>query len=665
MPSRSYKKIGAGLLIVLCLLILIIGGVVYFVTGDRLKSMANTRGSAMTGRDFSIDGDVDIRWNWRTPRIIVNDIRLANSPESKDPDMVKIGQIDATLEIWNILRGRLVLPELNLTDATIILEKTDEDTKNWDLPAFSEGGQVADAALPDSRRNFPVIGRLVVKDGVVIYRDVEKDLDVELGVNIAHGEGGEDGGSLSLRGDGSLQKQKFELRADGGPIDFLRDSHKPYPLDLFLKMGPTEIVFQGTMTDPVQLAGIDATLKVKGNNMADLFYLTGIPLAPTPPYSLEGHLAKDEKIWSYKEFQGRVGDSDLSGDMVYDVSGERGVMTAELVSKLLDMDDLSGFIGAAPAIKQGETAAPEQMQLAQEQAASPRLLPDMKINLDRLRAIDMQVKLVATRIDAPGWPISDMNVTLGLEDGVLRLDPLKFGVSDGSIDGILQLDGRQKTPDVEADLALRRLSLKRFFEGTSFESMSDGRFGGRINLKGQGKSLAEVLAVSDGRISVTMSGGQISLTLIEAAGIDIAELAPLLFGSDQTTRIRCAVGDFKVNDGILTSDIFVFDTTDSNLQGDAVIDLREETINAIIHTSPKDQSILALKTPVTVSGKLKSPSIGLEPLELGARGVGAAVLGALFPPAAIIPFIELGLGEDSDCRELIAIARQHDGEAAQ
>ena len=506
-----------------------------------------------------------------------------------------------------------------------------------------------------------MIGRLVVKDGVLIYRDKEKDLDVELGVNIARGEGGEDGGSLSLRGSGALQKQKFELRADGGPIDFLRDSNKPYPLDLFLKMGATEIVFQGTLTDPVKMAGIDAVLNLKGNNMADLFYLTGIPLAPTPPYSLEGHLTKQDKVWSYKGFKGRVGDSDLSGDMVYDLSGERGMMKAELVSKLLDMDDLSGFIGAAPATKPGETAAPEQKALAQEQAASPRLLPDMPINLDRLRAIDMQVHLVATRIDAPGWPISDMNVTLTLNDGLLRLEPLKFGVSDGSIDGVLVLNGRQKIPEVEANLALRRLSLKRFFEGTGFESMSEGRFGGRIDLKGQGKSLAEVLAVSGGRISVTMSGGQVSLTLIEAAGIDIAELAPLLFGDDQTTRIRCAVGDFKVNDGVLTSDIFVFDTTDSNLQGDAVIDLREETINARIHTSPKDQSILALKTPIIVSGKLKSPGIGLEPLELGARGVGAAILGALFPPAAIIPFIELGLGEDSDCRELIAIARQHSG----
>ncbi len=654
--QKKYSKIGFGFILIVCLLI---GGLVYFVTGDRLKSFANTRGSAATGRDFSIDGDVDISWNWRTPRVVVNQIRLANSEGAKDPNMVEIGQIDATIEIWKLLRGRVELPALSITDAKIILEKEDKDTKNWELPAFSKGEQAVDAALPDNRHDFPVIGTLAIKNGTLIYRDKEKDLDVELGVNIARGEGGEDGGSLSLRGTGLLQKEKFELRADGGPIDFIRDSSKPYPLDLSIKMGATEISFKGTLTEPVKMTGIDADLNIKGNNMADLFYLTGIPLAPTPPYSLDGHLSKEGEVWAYNGFKGRVGDSDLSGDMTYDVSGERGMMKAELTSKLLDMDDLGGFIGLAPTTDKGEAAAPEQKKLAQEQAQSERLLPDVPINLDRMRATDMQVHLVSTQINAPGWPINDMDVTLKLDDGLLRLDPLKFGVSNGTIDGTLQLNGREKTPDVEMNLALRRLSLKQFFEGTSFESLSEGRFGGRIDLKGQGKSLAEVLATSDGRISVTMSGGQISLMLVEAAGIDIAEVTPLLLGSDATTRIRCAVGDFKVQDGVLNSDIFVFDTTDSNIQGDAAINLKEETINARIQTNPKDQSILALKTPVIVSGKLKSPSIGLEPLELGARGVGAAILGAIFPPAAIIPFIELGLGEDSDCRELISAARQH------
>jgi len=58
-----------------------------------------------------------------------------------------------------------------------------------------------------------------------------------------------------------------------------------------------------------------------------------------------------------------------------------------------------------------------------------------------------------------------------------------------------------------------------------------------------------------------------------------------------------------------------------------------------------------------LSGPLKKPRVGIEPSGLAARAGGAAVLALLNPLAAIIPFIEMGGGEDSDCRGLIQEVR--------
>ena len=59
---------------------------------------------------------------------------------------------------------------------------------------------------------------------------------------------------------------------------------------------------------------------------------------------------------------------------------------------------------------------------------------------------------------------------------------------------------------------------------------------------------------------------------------------------------------------------------------------------------------------------MKDPAIGIQPIPLAGKGAAAAVLGVLLTPvAAIIPFIELGLGEDSDCSGLIAQARSKSG----
>ncbi len=631
-----------------------------FLPESWLRSIAGGKGSSAIGREFAIDGPLDIDWDWTTPAIHAEKIRLANMPGMDDANMLEIGRIDFRIKIWQLLYGKLNLPELTISDAKLALQKKDKDTVNWDFPALSKAQAVSAAAVPESRHDFPVIGKLVLKSSTLHYKDDIKKLDLSLTLDTASGSSDSKEDSIKVSGKGTLQDQAFTLEATGGSVSQLRNSEKPYPLDLQLSMGKTAIAVKGTFLDPVKLTGVDATLDIKGDNMADLFYLTSIPLPPTPPYSITGMLKKDAEVWNFNGFKGKVGDSDLGGDLQYTTVDERANVTADLKSNTLDMDDLSGFIGAPPSTKKGETVGAEQKEEARERAASARVLPDVPINLERLRAADMKVTLDAARLHAPGYPLDSLNVTVNLKDGVLTIDPMKLGVASGAVEGKIVLDGRGDVPDVTMDVVMKKLALKDFFKGSQFEDLSAGHFGGHVDLRGRGKSLADVLATSNGHLTLTMSGGKISLLLIEAAGLDIAEAGGLLLGEDKTTDIRCAVGDFAVKDGLLNSNILVFDTTDTNLQGKARINLKDETMDATMEAHPKDPSPLEIKTPVRVTGTLKHPDIGLDPKEAGARGGAAAILATLLTPlAAIIPFIELGTGEDSDCRDLIAQARAH------
>jgi uncharacterized protein involved in outer membrane biogenesis len=647
-PSRfpwRGRHIGAGLLI----FFLALTALAVFFPGSWLRALINDRGSSSLGRAFHIDGDLTWRWRDGHPFIHAERLRLANTPDAKEPDMMKIAALDVTLDVWRTLRGRLTIPKLKLDGLNLILEKTDEDHKNWDMPALSQGKAVTNAALPQNRRQFPAIGLLEIHDSTLAYRDHPQKLDLKLKIDTVSGSSGSEDRGLTLSGQGTLQDKNFEVKAAGGSIAMLRDSGKAYPLAFAIRMGDTLVDVNGAFTDPVQMSGIDAALNLKGGNMADLFYLTGIPLPPTPAYQLAGALRKKGDVWSYDGFKGTVGKSGLAGDLTYDASGKRSFIKAGLTSDNLNLIDLEGFIGLKPrAGEAGQPLAPDQ------------LIPDVPLNLGRLRAADMDISLKAKKFTAPGWPLEDMEARFDLKEGLLRIDPLRFGVSGGTVEGALTLDGRQDVPDVHMDLKLKKLSLKGFFDGTRFESVSSGRFGGHIDLKGKGRSLAQVLGDSDGRLTVIMTGGQISLLLIEAAGIDIAKTAPLLLGPDKTTGIRCGIGDFGVKSGMLTSDIFVFDTTVSQIKGDARINLKDQTIDARIEAHPKEKSPLAARTPITIAGPLKKPSVGLDPKEAAARVGGSALLSTLLTPIiGIIPFIELGLGKDSDCRGLIAEARAH------
>lgn len=660
MPKHKLPLRKVFLISLLIMTLIVVSGffvINYFLTSDHATKLVNERGSRGLGRDLSV-ADIDIDWDWRTPRVQISHFKMANAPDFKDAEMVNIEKIDFRIHIWKLLLGRAEFDHLALTKPHIILEKTADGKKNWKFPMFSGEAVAADAALPDNRHDFPVIGSFLITDGVLIYRDPAKDLDLELSLNTAEGSS-EGSKPIRIDGQGTMQKQAFDVHAEGGSLDILRDSGQDFPLTLEMTMGPTQISLQGTFKDPVQLTGIDATLAIKGNSMADLFYLTMIPLPPTPPYTLSGKLGKESDVWAFNGFKGVVGDSDLSGDLSYDTGKERGHLKGKLYSQRMDMDDLGGFVGMAPSTGAGETAAPEQKQQAAAEKASPKLIPDTTLNVARLRASDLDVTLHIDKLEAPHIPFKGGDVRFLLENGLLTLDPLRLTLANGTTAGSLIVDAREDVPQVKMNMDFKKLQLSPFFAGTRFEEGSEGHFGGNVTLAGNGLSLADVMADADGRAVLMMDGGQISLLLMEAADIDIAEAMPLLLGEDKTTRIRCGVTDFKITDGILNSQIVVLDTTDTNLQGRVDINLKNETIDAVFDAQSKDMSLLSLQSPVTVTGRLKKPSVMLQPVESGLRVGAAAVLGVVLTPlAAIIPFLEPGLGEDSPCNAILKEARK-------
>ena len=74
--------------------------------------------------------------------------------------------------------------------------------------------------------------------------------------------------------------------------------------------------------------------------------------------------------------------------------------------------------------------------------------------------------------------------------------------------------------------------------------------------------------------------------------------------------------------------------------------MKNEGLDVKIEAHPKSPSLLDPVAPITVGGTMKSPAIGVGLVEAGARTGAAVALAFVAPVAAIIPFIQLGLGEN-------------------
>ena len=350
-------------------------------------------------------------------------------------------------------------------------------------------------------------------------------------------------------------------------------------------------------------------------------------------------------------------DSDLAGNLTLETGGRRPHLSADLVSQRLDFDDLAGFIGATPATGPGEAANAEQKQEAKKEKQDQRVLPDEKVDLVRLRATDMKIALTGKEVIAQKLPMEDFNATFLLDDGLLTVEPLAFGAADGRIAGSVVLNGREKVPVVSGDLQLSQLQLAKFFGNSDLAKEMGGTFGGHFALQGHGRSIAEILANSNGKVVLTMSGGKMSSHLLERVGGDIAESLGFRLTKDKPVKIRCAVADFDLQSGDLKAKTLVLDTTDTNVTGEGHIDLGSEKLDLKLNAHPKDPSLLAARTPVLIKGTLSDPKFGVDPSGV-IGGAAAAVLSVFLAPIAVLlPMIELGLGKDSPCNELIREAQ--------
>lgn len=596
---------------------------------------------ARTGRSFDIGGDLDVDLG-RVTRIRAGRVRFGNADWSKEPEMASADRLEFGVRIWPLLHRQLLVPDIHLATPKLRLEKGPKGVGNWSF-------------LPDSSdRPWDVqFRRLWIDDGRLRFLDPATKTDIDVAVDSAAQAEGQAAPPIDVQGGGRWKGNRFTLRGRAeSPLD-LRDTDSPYRIDAHARAGATRAHARGTLLDPLRLRDFDLKLALAGKDLADLYPLIGVAIPPTPPYSLDGRLTREVKgkltTWHYDGFTGKVGDSDLAGDAGVTNGGPRPYLRASLVSKKLDFDDLAGFVGGAPDTGGGESTNPELATLAAQRAASPKLLPDTPYDLGKLRAMDADVRWKAHRIDAPKLPLDDMDAHLLLEGGLLRLDPLNFGVAGGDIRSDIRMDARESPIRTRADIAARGLNLAPLLPKVELAQDAIGKLGGDIGLAGRGNSIARMLGSSDGSALLGMGRGQISNLVMEFAGLDIAEALKFMVRGDRKVPIRCAFGDFTVKDGLMTANALAFDTTDTIIVGEGTISLKDETLRLKLRPRPKDRSLLAFRSPLIVEGTFKDPAFHPDYARVGLRGAIALILGNIAPPAALLATLELGPGKDADC----------------
>ena len=636
MLPRPLKWIAAILLTLMVLVALVVA----FMDWNWLRGPIAHRVTAATGRTFEINGDLNVHLSLH-PQIIANDLVLGNTVGSTEPRMASIKRLDFRIDLLKLLSGRIELPDIALTEPRLLLEMNSNDSPNW---IFTERDK-------NKTIDLPAIGQLTIERGVATYRDTKLKTDLVLEVHTLPIEKDHAEPRVEMTGKGSFKGLPTTLHAVGGALLSARVAgDRPYPIEASAAFGSTKATIHGTLLDPLHLTAQQLNFTLAGSDLALIYPIIGVPIPPTPPYKLAGFLDHAGALWTIRSLKGIVGESDVTGEFAVDRGRTPQKITATLVSQKLVLRDLGGFIGAPNGTQSGP--APR----------GGRILPTEPFSPDKLKAADADVHFRVAQVITEKMPLEKMTAHLVVNNGVLKLTPIDFGTAGGHLLAEVEMDGRRAPIATRVDVIAKGLQLEKMFPNSKLASANTGTMGGRAKLVGNGNSVAQLLATANGEAALSMDGGSVGELTLRLANLDVANSMLLLLGGDKQTPIRCMVANFNAVGGNFNVQDLVLDTQKVNITGSGSVNFNDESLHLRLVAKSKGFSLASLRGPVGISGTFDSPVARPELGGVIARGGLAVAIGAATAGiGALIPLLDFGKKNDSNCHALISQAKADAG----
>jgi AsmA family protein len=640
--GRRVLKIIGWIVAVLLLMVVASGGALWFGGGPAVAWVLRHPVSGAIGRDIAV-GRIEVDWgSWGRPtRLVAEDIHVANAPWGSAPDMFAAKRVEIALYAKTLLLAPTRIPLIALDGATLLLETSKDGKRNWDFGPSS--------AAPKKRRQFPDLRRFTVTGSELTFHNGETDAHSVLDLAKLDFSERDPREPVVIAVDGAFQKAPLHLRATVGPIAELRDPEKPYPVKFDGTIDGLHLVADGTLAEPLDVAGVDGRFSLEGAKLADLAMRLGVPLPELPDVRGTAELTGGNGRWTLKALTLRTGKSDLEGGIDIDTTGKVPSLEANLTSSFIDMADFKGLYGGKPARSSSPPKPADK---------SDRELPDTPIAIHKLPGLNARLSFEGSKIEATGGlPIDRIVLGLALKDGELDVKPLRLHTADGDVDLNFHFTPYTDPPRLNADLDIRHIDLHKLLGHPSMPAMvqqTAGVAGGFAKIDTTGVSLRQFLGHMNGDAGVFLGNGQVSALLEQLAPINVLGALGVYVTGDRPVQINCMVSRFDIKAGVATAATLLVDTKAVEIVGKGNLNFADETLALNLAPYNKGPTVVSLRTPVDITGTFAKPDYHLETGALIAR-LGAAVgLGVLFPPAALAPLVDIGLGDDNACSKAYA-----------
>ncbi|MDA8329308.1 MAG: AsmA family protein [Betaproteobacteria bacterium] len=641
----------------LAAILMIIAAVLVFFDWNWLRHPIEHLVTEKTGRTLTIKGNIHVKLGWPLAQIQVSDVTFANPAWASQPLMFTLKRLDGSISLSQLLERHIWLPTVRLEQPQVFLEKNPDGRKNWLLDRHQQ-----------DENSQAKIGNLLLDNGQISYLDPLHHTQIQAHLYTRHGQSDNAPASIVFAATGQWMNLPLIASGSGGSVLALDDEATPYPLDIDVSVARTHLHATGTVTSLPRISAVNLSFNLNGPSLDQLYPLIGIALPSTPAYVTHGHLLHHAQQWRYEKFIVHIGKSEATGNLQVDHGKQRPFLQGDFNFQQLNLADLGALIGTK---KSGSSAHGFS---GSEQPATPiqsgtklnqhGVLPKIPFRIQRWNSVDADVTVQAENIQrARALPITKLLTRIQMHDSILSLNPLNFGVAGGTLAGKITLNGQNDPIHAQAQVHVRKVFLNQLFPTIKLTHSSVGQINGDFDLSAEGNAINQMLASANGKVVLVIDSGEISKLMLETIALHLWEIFELELTGDKLVKLNCAVADFDVNNGVLQTQTMILDTRITTITGSGDINMAQETLHLDLQPHTKIISPLALRSPIYIRGTFSNPKITLDKTKLVVRSAGALALGAINPFLAILPLIDAGPGENSQCGKLIEQAWRPDNPA--
>jgi AsmA family protein len=576
--NGKYKRILSVFGVILMLPILGAGFLFFTFKPDDYRQEISAFLSEKLGRKVELRGKMHLQLAGG-PALAIADVVIANPSWASRPELAKIGQLNLAVKLKPLLATprRLEVESVKLLDSDIQLETNTTGQKNWEMTAASPAPNPT-AATGKSNTSKQA---LQIALDLVTMRNVR----------------------LAFR-SGAAPATEFKIKN----------------LDLTARGQKTDIRLDAQLNDqPVKLSLNGAALMDIMVDKAWPFTMTAAALGND--FSGKGALQNLGKRLEFSDFtlKSSIG-STITGNLLVKTGGARPDLSGTL--KIDRLAPPAGGGNAAPAPATDKTAA------STAAADSRFIFKDTKFDLTALNAVDANLTGSIGTIAAGGLNLQNTQFSLSLRNGQLTVAPLSTELEKNRLQATLSANAA--TQAVGMTLRGEALNLQPVLQILGITAITPGRTDLTLDFKSRGNSPRQIASALDG--SVILRVGRSTLPTAQLGAVTVNALRLLKpnldLGAEQ--RLTCATFRFKANDGIMTSDGMLLDTSLATVAGQGTIDLRQEMLKLAFQPQAKDAALNTLASPIFVNGPLTQPAIKMD--RVGAvAGLAQNLLGKSLP----------------------------------